>query len=190
MNIKHSFIKTNSIEFRKYQINIADSSSKKNTLVVLPTGLGKTIIALILVAKKLRKEKDKILFLAPTKPLVTQHAQFLKQFLTIDDINILSDFNDVEPKQIGEAIQNIVDIFKTRMGNKAGYFFLAEFKEVLGEEYHSIIKEMGVDLRLIDLQKQIYGLDTGKYKIKDEFDSNIAFLEKKEKLNSIFYVYN
>ena len=43
-------------------------------------------------------------------------------------------------------------------------------------------KKMGVDLRLIDLQKQIYGWDIGKYKIKDKFDSNIAFLEKKEKV--------
>ena len=66
------------------------------------------------------------------------------------------------------------------MGKKAGYFFLAEFKEVLGEEYHSIIKKMGVDLRLIDLQKEMPGWDTQNYKIKDEFDSNIAFLEKKE----------
>jgi len=100
----------------------------------------------------------------------------------IDDITVISDFNQVCPKKIGEAIQNIVDVFKTRMGKKAGYFFLAEFKEVLGEEYHSIIKKMGVDLRLIDLQKEMPGWDTQNYKIKDEFDSNIAFLEKKEKV--------
>ena len=98
---------------------------------------------------------------------------------TIDDITVLSEFNHVESKKIGKAIQSIVDLFKIRMGNKAGYFFLAEFKEVLGNKYHSIIKKMGVDLRLIDLQKQIYGWETGEYKIKDEFNSNIAFLEKK-----------
>ena len=98
---------------------------------------------------------------------------------TIDDIKVSSDFNHVEPKKIGKAIQSIVDLFKIRMGNKAGYFFLAEFKEVLGNKYHSIIKKMGVDLRLIDLQKQIYGWETGEYKIKDEFNSNIAFLERK-----------
>ena len=99
----------------------------------------------------------------------------------IDDITVLSDFDNIPPERIGEAIQNIVDVFKTRMGKKAGYFFLTEFKEVLGDEYHSIIKEMGVDLRLIDLQKEIYGWGTGEYKIKDEYDSNIAFLEKKDK---------
>ena len=39
---------------------------------------------------------------------------------------------------------------------------------------------MGVDLRLIDLQKNIIGIDTGDYHIKDKGDSNIAFLEKRE----------
>ena len=99
---------------------------------------------------------------------------------TIDDISVVSDFDDIDSKQIGEAIQSIVDLYKTRMGNKAGYFFLTEFKIALGEEYYSIIKKMGVDLRLIDLQKEIAGIDTEDYKIRDKSDSNIAFLEKKE----------
>lgn len=98
----------------------------------------------------------------------------------IDDINVVSDFNDVEPKRIGQAIQNIIDIFKTRMGNKAGYFFLTEFKETLGYTYYFIISDMGVDLRLIDLQKTIYGWDSQKHKIKEKFDSNIAYIEKKD----------
>ena len=99
---------------------------------------------------------------------------------TIDDISVISDFDDIDSKQIGEAIQSLVDLYKTRMGNKAGYFFLTEFKKALGEEYHSIIKKMGVDLRLIDLQKEIAGMDTEGYKIRDKRDSNIAFLEKNE----------
>jgi len=99
---------------------------------------------------------------------------------TIDDISVMSSFDNIEPKQIGEAIQNIIDNYRTRMGNKAGYFFLTEFKKILGEEYHSIIKQMGVDLRIIDLQKKIPGLITSEYRIKDKHDSNIAYLEKKE----------
>ena len=85
MYINEEFIKVNKIERREYQINIANSSSKNNTLIVLPTGLGKTIIALIMIARKLKKENKKILFLAPTKPLVIQHAQFIKQFIKIED---------------------------------------------------------------------------------------------------------
>ena len=99
---------------------------------------------------------------------------------SIDDISIISDFDNIDSKHIGEAIQSIVDLYKNRLGNKAGYFFLTEFKKVLGEEYYSIIKKIGVDLRLIDLQKEIAGIDTEDYKIRDKSDSNIAFLEKKE----------
>jgi hypothetical protein len=98
----------------------------------------------------------------------------------IDDISVISDFDNIDSKHIGEAIQSIVDLYKTRLGNKAGYFFLTEFKKILGDEYYSIIKKMGVDLRLIDLQKEINGIDTEDYKIRDKIDSNIAYLEKIE----------
>ena len=98
---------------------------------------------------------------------------------TIDDISVISDFDNIEPEQIGKAIQAIVDNYITRMGPKAGYFFLTEFKKILGLEYNMIIKKMGVDLRIIDLQKKIPWLDTSQYKIKDKHDSNIAYLEKK-----------
>ena len=84
----------------------------------------------------------------------------------ICDIKVFSDFNNVEPKRIGSAIQNIIDIFKKRMGKKAGYFFLAEFKEVLGEEYHTIIKKMGVDLRLINYKKKYQDMKLKNIKLR------------------------
>lgn len=99
MYIKHEFIKPDSVERREYQINIANSATNAKTLVVLPTGLGKTVIALILMAKQLRKEKNKVLFLAPTKPLVLQHAQFLKQYLTIDEESISIFTGEVSPEK-------------------------------------------------------------------------------------------
>ncbi len=99
MYIQQEFIKPNTVERREYQVNIADSATKKNTLVVLPTGMGKTVIALVLIAKQLQKQDNKILFLAPTKPLVTQHAQYLKQNLTIDE-NIITVFTgEVSPEK-------------------------------------------------------------------------------------------
>jgi len=99
VNITQEFIKQNTVERREYQVNIANSATKSNTLVVLPTGLGKTIIALILIAKELKREKNKILFLAPTKPLVIQHAQFLKEFLTIDNKSITVFTGEIPPEK-------------------------------------------------------------------------------------------
>jgi len=53
----------------------------ESTLVVLPTGLGKTVVALIVIAETLLKKRGKVLFMAPTKPLVEQHAKFLRERL-------------------------------------------------------------------------------------------------------------
>ena len=99
---------------------------------------------------------------------------------TIDDIIVLGDIDSIDPHGLGHAIQRIVDTFRTRMGKKAGYFFLREFKNDLGDEYHTVIKKIGVDLRLIDLQKEIYGMQDGNYRIKDDGNANIGFLEKKD----------
>lgn len=84
MYLDHEFIKPLTVEQRDYQNNIANSAATASTLVVLPTGMGKTIIALLVIAKELKKNK-KILFLSPTKPLVNQHAQSLAALLTLED---------------------------------------------------------------------------------------------------------
>lgn len=62
------------LEPREYQKKIFETASRANTLVVLPTGLGKTLIALMLSVDRMKKfPGSKILFLAPTKPLAEQH---------------------------------------------------------------------------------------------------------------------
>ncbi len=65
---------------REYQAKILETATQKNTLVVLPTGVGKTLIALLLAVERLKEHPGKkILMLAPTKPLVEQHfASFTK----------------------------------------------------------------------------------------------------------------
>ncbi len=80
------YIKPNTIELREYQKNIIESIDNKNTLVVLPTGLGKTIIAVILSAMRLNRfPSSNILVLAPTKPLVNQHAQSFRNLMDLPD---------------------------------------------------------------------------------------------------------
>jgi Fanconi anemia group M protein len=75
------------IEIREYQSTIAKSALESNTLVVLPTGLGKTAVALLVAVERLSMFPDgKALVLAPTRPLVLQHARFFKEHLTGDNI--------------------------------------------------------------------------------------------------------
>ncbi|MFX1279869.1 MAG: DEAD/DEAH box helicase [Promethearchaeota archaeon] len=79
------------LEVREYQVAIANFCINKNSLVVLPTGLGKTIIA-VLVAKKaleLFPPESKIIVLAPTRPLINQHYDTFLKFLNIPEDNFV-----------------------------------------------------------------------------------------------------
>jgi len=96
----------------------------------------------------------------------------------MDDIIIHNNFEKIDSLELGKAIQDIIDLLKKYLGKKAGYFFIQEFKTVLGNNYYKIIKSIGVDLRLVELQRDFSGLDTHSFKIKDAGNSNIAFVEK------------
>ncbi len=77
------------MEFREYQYNITKSILKGlNTLVILPTGLGKTLIAVFAIANAVANGK-KALLLAPTKPLCEQHYDELKRMMKVDPGDIL-----------------------------------------------------------------------------------------------------
>ena len=97
--VTHPLIKENTIERRMYQISIAATALVKNTLVVIPTGLGKTTIAALVIASRLLNEEGKVLFLAPTKPLVEQHSVFLRNVLKISENEIVSLSGEVEPEK-------------------------------------------------------------------------------------------
>ena len=154
MYVNEEFIKTNTIERREYQINIANSAGKKNTLVVLPTGLGKTIIALIIISRQLKKENNKILFLAPTKPLVIQHSQFIKQFITIDEKNVAVFTGETSPEkrtELWEKSRIIVstpqvienDILSQRLNLKdVSFIIFDECHHAVGEYSYVFVSEM------------------------------------------------
>jgi len=88
--IEHKMIKAGSVEKRDYQVALAKTALDTNALIVLPTGLGKTTIALLVIAEVLTKKKGRCLFLAPTRVLVNQHYMYLKKFLDIIDISMVT----------------------------------------------------------------------------------------------------
>ena len=81
--IEHEYLNKNVIEGRLYQQNLAMSVLKKgNTMIVAPTAMGKTVIAALVSAERLKHYKNsKILILAPSKPLTLQHEHSFKKFL-------------------------------------------------------------------------------------------------------------
>jgi len=85
-----SYLRTELIEQRAYQLNIADAASKRSTLVVLPTGLGKTVIALMVIDRVLSERGGRVLFMAPTKPLAEQHFNTITSRISLNNIFLIT----------------------------------------------------------------------------------------------------
>lgn len=88
--IEMKYIKKDTVEKREYQLNLATQAARENCIVVLPTGLGKTAVALQVMADYLVNGTRAVLFLAPTRVLVNQHYEFLQKTMTIDDISMVT----------------------------------------------------------------------------------------------------
>ena len=89
------------LQRRQYQLRLAESALDDHTLVCLPTGLGKTTVSLLVTAERLHETGGTALFLAPTKPLVQQHAEFYREALAIPDEEIVVFTGDVRPDDRG-----------------------------------------------------------------------------------------
>jgi ERCC4-related helicase len=85
---------------RIYQQTILSTAVTKNTLVVLPTGLGKTFVALLLAMNRLENyPNSKVLILAPTRPLVEQHLETFLKHTTLDKEKIILFTGFVKPEK-------------------------------------------------------------------------------------------
>ena len=85
------------LERRSYQLSLAETAAADHTLVCLPTGLGKTAVSLLVTAERLAERGGTSLLLAPTKPLVQQHAAFYREALSVDDDDIVVFTGAVRP---------------------------------------------------------------------------------------------
>lgn len=88
--IEHSLIKSNTAEARSYQQILAANVLKKgNSMIVAPTALGKTLVAILVAAERLKNNKgSKVVILAPSKPLAIQHEENFRNFLNLSVTSI------------------------------------------------------------------------------------------------------
>jgi Fanconi anemia group M protein len=87
--VEHPLVWPNTVEFRLYQKRIAEVAFEKNTLVVLPTALGKTVISALVAAELLYNYRDsKILVMAPTRPLIMQHRNSFMKLLKLREKDV------------------------------------------------------------------------------------------------------
>ena len=97
--LNQKYIRENTIEFRDYQVNLANQAKSENCIIVLPTGLGKTAVALQIIAHFLETGTGGMLFLAPTRVLANQHYEFLKNSLTIEDIALITGEDPISKRE-------------------------------------------------------------------------------------------
>ncbi len=134
------------IEAREYQRTIANSALESNTLVVLPTGLGKTIVALLVAADRLAKLPDrKVVILAPTRPLVLQHAEFFESHYPDKSAKLARLTGEVPPSVRASEFDDAKLIFATpeviRNDVSAGRYHLDKVCLAVFDEAHRCVRD-------------------------------------------------
>ncbi|TXT62538.1 MAG: ERCC4-like helicase/ Hef nuclease [Promethearchaeota archaeon] len=112
--ISHPLIEQNLVVRRSYQETIFINCLNQNSLVVIPTGLGKTIIGLMMAVHRLTEfSNSKIIFLAPTKPLVNQHYSSFKELTVLEEESMKSITGTISPEDRKELWKALKIAFMT-----------------------------------------------------------------------------
>ena len=142
--VEHPLIKKGSIESRLYQEAILGQAAVTDLLCVLPTGLGKTPIAIVLSVYRLEKYPgSKILVLAPTKPLIEQHFNSFRKAINLPETEFALVTGMVKPEKRRELYRKARLIFATpqtiRNDLERGEIDLSDFSLVVFDEAHHSI---------------------------------------------------
>jgi len=93
-------LRADRIEEREYQVKLAEEAGRQNSLLVLPTGLGKTVVACYVIAARLSATDGRALILAPSRPLADQHRVSLGEFLDAGPVALLTG-NETPRRRVG-----------------------------------------------------------------------------------------
>lgn len=147
-----SYFRYDKLQPREYQLRIAENVlAKGNSLVVLPTGLGKTAIAL-LVADRYLQQGKRVLFLAPTRPLCEQHSNSILELMKLerDDVLLITGrFGAKERESLWSRGKAIVatpqcvknDLKRNRMSLEFGLVVLDEVHRAVGDYAYTFVAE-------------------------------------------------
>ncbi len=104
-------------EPREYQKKIFDVAKDNNTLIVLPTGLGKTNIFVLTAIHRLNLfPKSKILLLGPTRPLIDQYFEVFKNNTSLKENEMVVLTGRVKPDKRKVLFEKAKIIFSTPQG--------------------------------------------------------------------------
>ena len=94
--VQHPFLK-DGVEARAYQFQALKCCLTASTMMVMPTGFGKTAVEWMAMANCLHNEKGKVLLIAPTTGLVEQQQRMARAMINIDENQIITYTGDNTP---------------------------------------------------------------------------------------------
>ncbi len=94
--VVHPFLK-DGVEARAYQMRALRSALSSSTLMVMPTGFGKTAVEWMAMAEALRLQRGKVLLIAPTTGLVDQQRRMATEMLQIEAESIITYTGEIQP---------------------------------------------------------------------------------------------
>ncbi len=143
--VDYPLIKKNTMEKRLYQETILSTCVKGNTMIVIPTGMGKTASAILLAAQRMNKIGGKVMVLAPTRPLVEQHKKTFAQFMEIAEGDMKVFTGKVKPEEREREYKKAVMVFATPQVIQndliAGRFDFSDYSLLVIDECHRGVKD-------------------------------------------------
>ncbi|MEM0492503.1 MAG: hypothetical protein QXS02_00880 [Candidatus Thermoplasmatota archaeon] len=72
-----------------------------------------------------------------------------------DAVQVSDNVNNVDANMLGRAIQDIVTTMTESLGSSAGFYFIKELQRRLGEDYNTLLEDIGVDLSIMQLEFEV-----------------------------------
>ena len=137
--IIHPFL-NDGVEARAYQIRSLRSALTSSSLMVMPTGFGKTAVEWMIMAEYLSFGNGKILLIAPTTGLVEQQQRMAREMINLEDENISRYTGETAPAKRPEIWNKSRIIMATsqviRNDAQSGAIDLSEVSLLVVDEAH------------------------------------------------------
>ncbi len=105
--------------------------------------------AVLIINNILEKKKERFLFLKYIK------IDSVKISEGADSIVVSDEIDSVSPSELGRFLQRVMEKVSTSLGDDAGKYFIDKFKDRIGKPYLLRMEEIGVNLHMIELRKNL-----------------------------------
>jgi hypothetical protein len=127
----------------------------------------------VIISDTIQNLTDRYSFLEHVEVLASHYME------TVDAVSISDEINYINPSLIGRATRDILESITYTMGKDAGHYFIKEIKEDIPYEYRDAMKDLCVDLDLLQIK---YISD-----LKESYDTRIENSDVIKKIFNVLY---